>query len=57
MNRPTTTREALIAEALGDMAQLVDRIEALAPAMDETRRALAQASADLTHHTSSRSKV
>lgn len=47
MNRPTTAREALIAEALGDVAQLVDRVEALAPAMDETRQALDQASAGL----------
>ena len=47
MTRPTTAREALIAEALSDMAQLVDRIEALAPAIDGARRALAQASADL----------
>ncbi len=47
MNRPTTAREALIAEALGDVAQLVDRVEALAPAMDEARRALDHASAGL----------
>ena len=28
MSQPTTSREALIAEALGDMLRLVDRIEA-----------------------------
>lgn len=47
MNRPTTAREALIVEALGDVAHLVGRVEALAPAMDEARRALDQASAGL----------
>ena len=47
MNRPTTAREALIAEALGDVAHLVDRVEALALAMDEACRALDQASAGL----------
>jgi len=47
VNRPTTAREALIAEALGDVAQLVDRVEALAPAMDEARQALDQTSAAL----------
>jgi len=47
MSRPSTAREALIAEALGEMAQLIDRVEALAPAMDKARRGLAQASADL----------
>jgi ABC-type transporter Mla subunit MlaD len=48
VNRPTTAREALIAEALGDVAQLVDRVEALGPAMDEARRALDRASAGLS---------
>lgn len=47
MSQPTTTREALIAEALGDMLRLVDRIEALAPAMDDARQSLVQAGADL----------
>ena len=47
MSQPTTAREALIAEALGDVAQLLDRVEALAPAMDDARRSLVQASTDL----------
>ena len=47
MNRPSTAREALLAEALGDVAQLIDRVEALAPTTDEARRRLVQASADL----------
>ena len=47
MNRPTTAREALIVEALGDVARLLDRIESMTPAMDTTRRALVRANADL----------
>ena len=47
MNRPSTAREALIAEAIGEVAQLLDRVEALAPAMDEARKSLVQASAEL----------
>jgi hypothetical protein len=47
VSQPTTTREALIAEALGDMLRLVDRIEALAPTMDDARQSLVDASADL----------
>ena len=49
MTAPSTAREALIAEALGDVARLIDRVEALTPAMDQSRRALAQANADLVH--------
>lgn len=47
MSPPTSVREALIAEALGEVAQLIDRVEALVPAMDEARRRLVQASVDL----------
>ena len=35
MNSASTAREALIAEALGDVGALIDRLEALVPAMDE----------------------
>ena len=35
MNSANTAREALIAEALGEMGTLLDRLEALVPAMDE----------------------
>lgn len=47
MNHPSTAREALIAETIGEIAALVDRVEALAPALDAGRLALAQASAEL----------
>lgn len=47
MNRPSTAREALIVEAIGEVAQLIDRVDAVAPAMDEARLALVQASAEL----------
>lgn len=47
MNQPTTVREALIAEALGDIAHLLDRVESLTSATDSRRLALEQASAQL----------
>ena len=47
MNQPTTAREALIAEALGDIAHLLDRVESLTSATDSRRLALEQASAQL----------
>lgn len=47
MNRPTTAREALIVEVLGDMARVVDRVEALVPALDRNRAALSEAGAAL----------
>jgi len=40
MNRPTTAKEALIAEALGDMAALIERLETLAPELQASRQAL-----------------
>lgn len=39
MSRANTAREALIVEALGDVARLLDRVEALMPALDEAQRA------------------
>jgi len=47
MNRTTTAREALIAEALGDVALLLDRVDGLTSSMEAGRLALAQASSDL----------
>lgn len=44
MNRPTTAKEALIAEVLGDMASLVDQIEKLEPLMNTSRKELVQVS-------------
>ena len=47
MNRASTAREALIVEALGDIAQLLDRVESLTSSMDASRLAFAKASSDL----------
>ena len=47
MNRPTTAREALIVEALGDVAVLLDRVESLTSSMEVGRLALAKANAEL----------
>jgi hypothetical protein len=47
VNRPGTAREALIAEAIGDLAHLLDRAEALQPALLESSRALVEARAQL----------
>ena len=43
MSPPGTAREALIAEAIGDVALLLDRAEALQPAMLESTQALVEA--------------
>lgn len=45
MSDPDTAREAFFLEALGGMASLVTRLEAITPAMDASQRALLQASA------------
>ncbi len=37
---PSTAREMVLLEALGDVAALVERVEALLPAMEESRIAL-----------------
>ena len=47
MNRPTSAREALLVEALGDVALLLDRVESLTSSMELGRLALANASAEL----------
>ena len=47
MNGTSSAREALIAETLGEMAALLDRVEAVAPALDASRLALANASTEL----------
>lgn len=44
-----SAREALIAEALGDVARLLDRVETMASSMDQTRQALSDANAQLLH--------
>ena len=47
MTHPSTTREALIVEALGEAGKLIRQVEALAPALDESRQALADAHSGL----------
>jgi hypothetical protein len=47
MNWPSTAREALLAEALGDLAQLLERADALPPVLNESRRALVESQARL----------
>lgn len=49
----TTAREALLAEALGEVAKLADRLEALAPALDASRGELVQSSENLAGQVSS----
>ena len=40
MDRPSNVREALLADALGDLHKLLDRADRLVPAIDEARKAL-----------------
>jgi hypothetical protein len=47
MTNPSTTREALIADAIGEAAKLIRQVEALAPALDQSRQALADAHSGL----------
>lgn len=47
MSATSSAREALIAETLGEMAALLDRVEAVAPALDASRLALINASTEL----------
>jgi ABC-type transporter Mla subunit MlaD len=48
MSPPGTAREALIAETIGEVAHLLDRLEALTPALEDAQQALLQANADLS---------
>ena len=47
MNPQRNTREALIAEVIGDVAQLLKQADAVSKRMDESRQALLQANASL----------
>jgi DNA repair exonuclease SbcCD ATPase subunit len=47
MNHPSTVREALIVEAVGDVAQLLQQVEALSRALTEANQALLQTSQSL----------
>lgn len=49
MSDPTTLREALIVEAIGEAAKLIRQVEALTPALDQSRQALADAHSGLAH--------
>lgn len=48
MTHPNTTREVLIAEAIGEAAKLIRQVEALAPALDRSRQELADAHSGLS---------
>ncbi|WP_232315614.1 hypothetical protein, partial [Aquincola tertiaricarbonis] len=43
MGRPTTAREALLAELLGDIAVLLDRVDALPPEVHQATQTLSKA--------------
>jgi hypothetical protein len=47
MTDPATAREALLVEAIGDVAKLLREVEAVAPALDQTCQALLLANAGL----------
>lgn len=47
MNPPDTAREAFFIEALGEMAELIARLEACAPALEASQRQLIQGCEDL----------
>lgn len=47
MTDPTTAREALIVEAVGEAARLIRQVQALAPVLDASCQALLQAHAGL----------
>jgi len=47
MSGPSTAREAFIVETLGEVAALLDRVEAVAPALDASRLALINAATEL----------
>ncbi|MBB1160884.1 hypothetical protein H4F90_02680 [Piscinibacter sp. SJAQ100] len=48
MMNPSTPREVLIVEALGEAAKLIRQVEALAPALDQSRQSLADAHSGLS---------
>jgi len=48
MGDPATAREALLAELIGDVAQLLDRVDKLVPTMDGSRQKFLEAARALT---------
>ncbi len=49
MNRPSTAKKALLAEALGEMASLIERVETLTPELEASRRALVRSHEELVN--------
>jgi len=47
MHRSSTAREALIAELIGDLAELIERVDRLTPAIDEARLKMTTAAQSL----------
>lgn len=47
MSSSGTAREALLAEALGDIAKLMDRLDATVPALEQARQDLVRSNKDL----------
>lgn len=50
MTEPTSAREALLAEVIGEVAMLLKRVDALVPVLEATRTALVEASTKLDVH-------
>lgn len=53
MNDLTTAREALLGEALGEFATLVDRLEAIPPLLDASREAIIRSGEIVAAHVGS----
>jgi hypothetical protein len=47
MNRSSTAREALVAELIGDLATLIERVDTLTPAIDDARLKMTAAAHEL----------
>jgi len=47
MDRSSTAREALVAELIGDLATLLDRVDTLTPAIDDARHKMTAAAHEL----------
>ena len=52
MNPPLTGREALLIEAVGELVDVLDRVQTLVPTLDASRREVMAASAQLTNQLS-----
>lgn len=54
MNISDTAREAVFIEALGGLSELIDRLQAICPAVEDSRQALIDAHAELGEQLSDR---